>query len=216
MHPRFVGNNSLRRRGTCSAGSPPPMSLAEAGRATMSGLTRCQLERACRFACPLVAALAVRSCEITPARRSTAGPRETALLGVPEHFPPRCAPNPQAAGGSWANRRRWATRPDRRRRGSCTPGMPVQPQDLPARRHIDPKPGRRYRRAVRQLRKQLVRREPLGGHGHWYPNGIANGRGILGQRRQTACARLGAPAGGGGSLLGTAVTAGAVVGAIRR
>ena len=58
-------------------------------------------------------------------------------------------------------------------------------------------------------------------YGHWYPNGIANGRGILGGSGGAGVSAGGSmpsigPRPTGGSVLGTAVTAGAVVGTLRR
>ena len=61
-----------------------------------------------------------------------------------------------------------------------------------------------------------------GYYGHWYPNGVANGRGALGFNGGGGYAGVGPVIGGGyqnrpgGSLAGTALGVGATVGALRR
>jgi hypothetical protein len=62
-----------------------------------------------------------------------------------------------------------------------------------------------------------------GGLGHWYPNGFANGRGVLGFGAGYGMQSYGAGGsssagfgGSGGSLLGTAMTAGAAFNQLRR
>lgn len=62
-----------------------------------------------------------------------------------------------------------------------------------------------------------------GNYGHWYPNGIANGRGITGYGGGGGGFSGGAVISGGGGMtgpraspLGTAITAGAAVGQMRR
>ena len=130
----------------------------------------------------LVAALAAFGlAEIAPARAQPPVPVKPRYSAFQNIFRPGVPANPQPGPGFLGAPQPMGNPAGPQAPGFVYPGMPVQPLTLPgAAGNIDPQA--RPTGIVGQFVNYGSWYGGLGGgyYGHWYPNGIANGRGILG------------------------------------